>query len=346
MPGLVNAHTHLELSWMRGQVSPAASMPLWASKLVALRRMAGGDAPEPIRSAIEEVRATGTSLVGDVTNTLAAYEPLMDSDLSAAIFREVLGFRVEDPRALVRQVQERIDDLTPVAWLRPSIVPHAPYSVSPGLFRAIAEAAGVRPISVHLGESPDEVRFLHDGSGAWRDLLRGLDAWDPAWRPPGLGPVEYLDGFGLVNDRLIVVHAVQLTDAELARLASAGATVVTCPRSNGSTGVGVPPVERFFASGVRVAVGTDSLASASDLNMFQEIAAVHRITPNVPARHILRSATVGGAEALGFGAELGSIEVGKRAELLAVRIPDFVQDVEEYLVSGILPADVAWLEAY
>ena len=344
LPGLVNAHTHLELSWMRGQVPPGGSMPAWASKLMALRRSVSHEPPEPIVDAIREARQSGTCLVGDVTNTFATYEPLLDSELSAALFRELLGFSAPDPQAIVRAAEEQIAALTPVAWLRPSIVPHAPYSVSPALLRAIAEATRGRPLSVHLGESQQEVEFLRGGTGEWRTLLESLGVWNPAWTAPGCGPVDYLDRLGMVNEQLIAVHGVHFTDEELARLAAARATVVACPRSNRWTGAGTPPIERFYASGVRVAIGTDSLASVEDLNLFAEMAAVRRLAPSVPARRILESATLAGAEALGFASELGSIEPGKRAQLMAVTVPAGVADVEEYLLTGIEPAAVRWLD--
>ena len=344
LPGLVNAHTHLELSWMRGQVAPDTSMAAWAASLMALRRTVSHEPPEPIVEAIGEARASGTCLLGDVTNTFATYEPLADSDLSAAIFRELLGFSAPDPEGLVEDIERQIAALTPLAWLRPSIVPHAPYSVSAALFGAIARHAAGRPVSIHLGESPEEVEFLRHGTGPWRALLQALGVWDAAWRAPSCGPVEYVEQFGLVNDRLLAVHGVQFTDAELARLASAGATVVACPRSNAWTGAGEPPVDRFYASGVRVAIGTDSLASVQDLNMFAELAAVRRLGPRVPARRLLESATRSGADALGFGDELGTLDRGKRAELLAIRVPARVADVEEYLLSGIGSGDVRWLD--
>jgi aminodeoxyfutalosine deaminase len=118
---------------------------------------------------------------------------------------------------------------------------------------------------------------------------------------------------------------------------------VTCPRSNEWTGAGRPKIAQFFASGVRVALGTDSLASVADLNLFAEMAAVREIAPDVPAAGILESATRSGAEALGFSADLGTIEPGKQAALIAVRVPAGVEDVEEYLVRGVQPADIRWL---
>jgi len=360
LPALVNAHTHLELSWMRGRVSRGQSMPAWAARLIAERQAghsiqqrspAGADyRSTAVVAAIAEARASGTTLVGDVTNTLEACDPLSQSGLSAAVFFELLGFRAADSDAIVAGAMQRLAALPRLDRLRSAIAPHAPYSVSPDLFRAIAAAADGRPLSVHLGESPEELRFLRDGTGPWRDLLEGIGAWAPEWAPPACGPVEYVHRLGLLNDRLIAVHGVQFADDELRRLAACGATVVACPRSNRWTGAGVPPISRFYGAGVRVAIGTDSLASVEDLNLFSEMAEVRRVAPDIPARRILRSATLDGAIALGFGSELGSIAPGKRAELIAVRIPPGplsppgLEDVEEYLVGGIQPTDIAWLE--
>jgi len=345
LPGLVNAHTHLELSWMRGLVSPGGSMPAWASRLLALRRASAGDPAGPIGDAIREARAAGTSLVGEVTNTLAAYDLLADSQLGGAVFRELIGFGDEDPDPIVAHAETELDVLRPLPSLRPSIVPHAPYSVAPALLRAIGRAGAGHPMSVHVGESPEEIQFLRDGTGAWRELLEQLGAWNERWDPPACGPVEYLDRMGLVTSRLLAVHGTQLTDLELARLANAGATVVACPRSNRWTGAGTPPVERFYASGVRVAIGTDSLASVEDLNLFNELAIVRRLAPDVPAARLLDSATRTGAAALGFSAEFGTLEPGKRADLIGVRLPAGTEDVEEYLLSGIQPGEIAWLDA-
>ena len=149
----------------------------------------------------------------------------------------------------------------------------------------------------------------------------------------------------MLSEHLLAVHGVHLSYRDLVQLAAAGATLVTCPRSNHWVGAGSPPVERFYASGVRVAIGTDSLASVEDLNVFAEMAAIRRISPAVPARTILESATRIGAEALGFGSEFGTIEPGKQAALLAVQVPADVEDVEEYLVGGIAPGQLVWLDA-
>jgi cytosine/adenosine deaminase-related metal-dependent hydrolase len=110
------------------------------------------------------------------------------------------------------------------------------------------------------------------------------------------------------------------------------------------TGAGVPPVELFYTSGIRVAVGTDSLASVPDLNLFSELLELHSLAPEVPAKRLLESATLNGARALGWSNDFGTIEPGKRAALIAVAVPDEVADVEQYLVEGIEPKQVRWVE--
>jgi cytosine/adenosine deaminase-related metal-dependent hydrolase len=197
---------------------------------------------------------------------------------------------------------------------------------------------------VHLGESAGEVELLRRGTGVVRRMLEELGVWTNVWAAPGQSPVEYLSDLGFLDSRVLVVHGVQLTGDELAKLKTLGATIVSCPRSNRYVGVGAPPLEAFFEAGVPVAFGTDSLASVEDLNMFAELAEAKRVAPNVAARRLLESATLIGARALGFAEDFGSIEAGKRASLIAVRLPEGVKDVEEYLVSGIEPDAIMWVD--
>jgi cytosine/adenosine deaminase-related metal-dependent hydrolase len=345
MPGLVNAHTHLELSWLRGRIPSAEDgMIGWVQRMLAARRAAAADDPIAIAAGVAEARAAGTALVGDVTNTLATASALSASGMSAVLFYELIGFNAADPERIASDAMRRAANVERGS-VRATLAPHAPYSVSPALFRAIARevAARDRITSVHVGESPEEMAFLRDGRGGWREILERLGAWDPAWSAPACGPVELLDRLGTLNERTLLVHAVQLDEAELSRAAGRGATIVTCPRSNAWIGVGNPPVDRFYASGARVAVGTDSLASVGDLNLFMELAAMRRLAPAVSASRLLDSATRAGADALGFGGELGVLAPGARADMIAVGVPDGIADVEEYLVGGIEPQQIRWL---
>jgi len=346
LPALVNAHTHLELSDLRGTVSPASSMPEWVDRMLACRAEAGSPDPTEIRRAVTEASAAGTGLFGDIGNTTMVAPVLVAAGVFARVFREVLAFPDDLADASVLAAVDELDSLPPCTRVRPGIAAHAPFSVGRAAFASLDRMARIRfdgPRSIHLAESPEELEFLQTGKGPWRSLLERLGRWDEGWTIPGCGPVEYLQRLGWLRHGLVVVHGVQLTDPELHELARRGVTLVTCPRSNVWTGVGFPPIERFLRSGVPLAIGTDSLASVADLNLFSELAEMRRLAPLAPARQLLRCATSQGADALGFGQELGAITPGRRAQLIGVHVPEEVTDVEEYLVGGITPDLVHWL---
>ena len=351
MPALVNAHTHLELSWMRGRIPETDNFSEWIRRVIEMKNEAAqhGDAVAGvINEAIREARAFGTILVGDITNTLASSGPLSVHGMAAVVFFELLGFRSEDAPALMQEAMARLESAPGSDLVRHTVAPHAPYSVSPALFGLIRAALQREPFartSVHLGESTAEIEFLKYGTGPCRTGLERMGKWDASWVAPKSGPVEYLDRMGFLDDRILVVHGVHFVAAELKRLAALGATLVTCPRGNIRTGAGEPPIEEFFDSGVRVAVGTDSLASVPDLNLFAELAEMRRIAPAVPARMLIASATINGARALGFDADLGTIDSGKRDALIAVQLDGYVPSVEEYLLSGLEAAQISWISA-
>jgi cytosine/adenosine deaminase-related metal-dependent hydrolase len=351
LPGLVNAHTHLELSYLRDEVPPASEFVAWIRNVMAARRQQPHAASpvilEAIDRAIAESCAFGTAVVGDISNTLVTFRALAQSPLAAVLFFEMLGFNVTDGPALVAHASRELAALGATARVRTSLAAHAPYSVAPLLFRAIRQALDRDPFvpcSVHLSESVEEVEFIRTGGGPWRQLLEEIGVWTDVWRPPGVSPVQFLEQSGFLNSRVLAVHGVQMTPDDLARLAACGATLVTCPRSNGHTGAGAPPIDDFYASGVRVAVGTDSLASAPDLSVFAELATLRALAPSIPASKLLASATIEGARGLGFEADYGTIEPGKSAHVVAVALPERSGDVEEYLVSGVHREQIRWVE--
>jgi aminodeoxyfutalosine deaminase len=351
MPALVNAHTHLELSYLRGRVPRTEKFLDWIRTIMAARRQYP-DAADPqivdaARGAIAEAHASGTGLLGDISNTLVTVPLLRDASMPAQIFYELLRFNVSDAESMTSEARAKADAVAePGGDVRVSLAPHAPYSVSPALFAAIRadlDAHAGQLTSVHLGESPEELEFIRRGSGPWRVLLEELGVWTDAWEAPGTSPVAYLEQIGFLDRRVLAVHGVQFDGDDLDRLRSRDMTIVSCPRSNQHVGVGAPPLEAFYAMNVNVAFGTDSLASAPDVNMFAELAEARRLAPRVPARTLLESATRRGAVALGFGDDYGTLEAGKRAQIIAVRVSSDVNDVEEYLLSGIEPSMIQWL---
>jgi aminodeoxyfutalosine deaminase len=352
LPALVNAHTHLELSYLHGRVPPSTSFNEWVMTLMALRR----DYPDPsapaiieaARQAISRARASGTGVFGDVSNTLVTVPLLREAAMAAHVFYELIGFSHPDPAGRVREARTAADAVGVNAGVRLSLAAHAPYSVSPALFMAIRADVDAHPdsiTSVHLGESAAEVELLRHGSGPARVMLETLGVWSNEWRVPGMSPTEYVAALGFLGTDALVVHGVQFTPEDLARVRTAGSPLVSCPRSNTYVGAGAPPLESFYAAGVPVAFGTDSLASVADLNMFAELAEARRIAPTVSARDLLRSATLTGAHALRYDKDYGSLERGKRAAVIAVRVPPDVADVEEYLVGGVTPDAITWLDS-
>ena len=200
MPGLVNAHTHLELSYLRDEVAPASAFVSWIRALLAARRRHPDvRAPEILAAldrAVAEAIACGTAVIGDISNTLASFSPLASSPLAAVVFYEIVRFNAPDPEDVVERARRELDELAPTDLVRTSLAAHAPYSVAPLVFRAIRKDIDrdpFAPCSVHLAESVEEVEFIRTGGGPWRTLLEELGSWDPAWTAPGVSPVQYLD---------------------------------------------------------------------------------------------------------------------------------------------------------
>jgi len=361
MPGLVNAHTHLELSWMAGLVPPQPDMDTWIGELMRVRAAGPASGPDTIAEAAQAAAsamvACGTVLVGDISNTLSTPAVLDAAGLGGVVFHELIGFASTSPAdadARVRDAWARVaaaaktaetrsglvsEKRVPIAF---SVVAHAPYSVAPELIRAIGRAARTAPLAIHLGESDAEMALIATGEGPMRRLLERLGVWDGLWPVPACDPVAYVDRLGYLRPGTLVVHAARLGAPALEALRRANAVIVSCPRSNRWVGSGAPPLAAFYRAGIPVAFGTDSLASAPSLNLFEELAEARRIAPDVPAAALLASATRVGADALGLGADYGTIEPGKRAALVAVSVPAGVADVEEYLVGGDVraPQDV------
>jgi cytosine/adenosine deaminase-related metal-dependent hydrolase len=232
---------------------------------------------------------------------------------------ELLDFRGEQAAEILRTGLKALERLrTRAPSLAFHLSPHAPYSVSPALFRLIRAQTERR--TVHLAENEAEVRLLASGDGPWRDLLQERDRWDPSWFPPGVSPVRYLDGLGFLDDRTLAVHVVHVDAEDIAILQRRGTPVCLCPRSNARLSVGRAPARRLLDAGLTVALGTDSLASNEDLDMFAEMRALRGRNPDLSPEEVVRAATLNGAIALGLEMALGSLAPGKSARFIGVKV--------------------------
>ena len=197
LPGLVNAHTHLELSYLRGRVPRGASFVSWIRSVMTTRRgYPDPSAPEildAVADGIAEAIRCGTAAVGDISNTLVTCQPLMESALAGVVFYELIGFKAADPVGMVDRARDAVRRVNATGRVRASLAAHAPYSVAPAVLRAIAEAIdrdGLPACSVHVSESAEEVEFIRTGEGPWRQLLEELGAWNPAWVAPGVSSLR------------------------------------------------------------------------------------------------------------------------------------------------------------
>jgi aminodeoxyfutalosine deaminase len=332
MPGLVNAHCHLELSHLSDLRAERSGFVPWVGAVIRARQ---ASAPERARACAAEAigwleRETATVAVGDVSNTLDALPPLLASTLYAVVFHELLAWDPARADEVMAAAEARQAAAGGGDRVRIRLAAHAPHSVSPALFARLRERGG--PAAVHLAESPAECAFLRDGTGEWPAFLRERGLGHVPWQPSGLSPVQYLDRLGVLRPGLLAAHAVHTDDDDAATLARRGVAVAVCPSSNRNLGVGVAPVERLLAAGVRVCLGTDSAASGDDLDVAREMRELARQHPEVPRREIIRMATAAGAAALGF-ADLGSIAPGRAAALAFATAAEAPADPEAFVLS-------------
>jgi cytosine/adenosine deaminase-related metal-dependent hydrolase len=337
LPGLVNAHTHLELAALAGRVPGGHGLVDWVA---AGAQAAAGVGPEDRRRAATAAAADaarlGTAAVGDVGNSLDAVPGIAAARLCGTFFHELLGSReARSGDALADAARERgtFSGRFPGGWpsgLGYVPAPHAPYSVGPELFRRIFAAAARTglPTSVHVAEDDDEIALLRDGGGRWPAVLEALGQ-SPATRVPGLGPVAYLRDLGAFDTRAppLLVHMVHASDEDRRIARENGAAVVLCPRSNLHIGGRLPDVQALRAASIPLALGTDSLASVPDLSLWAEMATLAARFPALPAAFWLDVSTRGGARALRL-ATCGALAPGRRPGVLDVSIVDASAPIE------------------
>ncbi len=348
LPGLVNVHTHLELSTLRGQVPPGRSFADWVIHLLEKRSRLTSETYAPaVEQGITELIRSGTTCVGEVSSAGASLGGLKQNGLRGVVYHEVIGpdqARAEGIAEMSFGRLERMRDEARGGLLEIGISPHAVYSVSPRLFEWCREAQqrlGLKA-AIHTAESPAEIEYLRSGTGEIRTRLLRATGWGEI-PPPALGatPVDYLSRLGMLDPRCLLVHAVHLTEEDLDIGAKSGVAVAHCPRSNAYLDVGRAPLKAFRDRGIPVGLGTDSLASNESLSLWDEIRFAHQAHEGLlsPAEWI-GMATVGGARALGLDMVIGTLDPGKQADVTALALDDPGADPYEYLVHKAAPEKV------
>ncbi|HEX4515311.1 MAG TPA: amidohydrolase family protein [Polyangiaceae bacterium] len=324
MPGLVNAHTHLELSALRGRVPGRDGFIAWVEKLIGARvELAEDEERDAIRAAVRELRDAGTALVGEVTNSLAAVSALAEANIAGCIFHEVFGQDLARLRERVSGLEAELKERVPV-WpsedLAYAPAPHTLYTLHLDVAKMILEECRRlnRRTSLHLLEHALERRAIERGEGPvveWLATRSRVDPSELAW--PKKPVIDVADDIGALAPDVLLVHLTEARPDELARIAAAKSPVVLCPRSNLHIEGKLPPLLAVREAGIEPALGTDSLASNASLDVLAEAKALADRFPTIPAWELLKLSTWNGARALGR-ADLGRIAEGSTPSLVAI----------------------------
>ncbi len=364
MPGLVNAHSHLELTAMRGMLDEHDhDFPNWLLGVAKARveRFSGDELAEYAVSGATEGARAGVTTFGDIGwMGRIGLDALKSVGLRGIVFQEP-SFSPDERTAEEHfsELKKNIDGLSKSATskVKVGISPHTPYTVSAALFRRIAEYSKTEghPISIHLAESAEENRMMMTGESFFKPFL---DREGLIWNAPGTSATAFLRKTGILKTRPLFAHCVHLSDEDVSILADSGSRIVHCPKSNAKFGHGIAPIEKFLEAGIDVGLGSDSVASNNSIDLLEEsrfallFSRTLRNTQGVrefqreflsPSK-VLEMATLGGARALGMESEIGSLETGKFADLCVISLGHIsqqpVHDIFNTLVFSTTARDV------
>lgn len=357
LPGLVNTHSHLELTAMRGLLDAEESnFPAWLKKLTTARleRMTLDDLYVSAAWGACEAARAGVTCLGDASDAAAqSMNALHDVGLRGTVYQESFG---PDPRLAAEnfeKLRNQIEGLRDkeTTLVRAGVSPHAPYTVCAPQLEMIADFATAQklPLMMHAAESVSEDLLLREGRGPFAEGLasRGIE-----WHAPGISTVQYLANHGVLGTSPLLAHCINVDEGDLETIKQNGASVAHCPKSNAKLGHGRAPFTKFLEGGVKLGFGSDSVASNNTCDILEEarfatLFARAEVSswstnsegmrrPNISAdRHLpdahdaLRTATLGGATALGLGRSVGELIVGREADIIAVSLSG-VQQVPAY----------------
>ncbi len=342
LPGLVNTHTHLELTGFAG-MADEDEFPSWIRRIRALKAdRTAADYLAAARQGLADCHAAGVTTVADTGDSGAVIEALAEVGGSGIAYHEVFGPHPDQVGESMSALRQRVAELRRFTSdrVRLGVSPHAPYTVSGALYRAVAEFAEreALPIAVHLAESEAESELVRGGAGPFAEAwaLRGI----PLPAAAGCSPVAWLDAHGVLGERTLAIHLVRAEVEDVSRLRRSRTAVAHCPLSNRRHGHGAAPLAAFLEAGLRVGVGTDSVASVGRLDLLAEARAA-RVLAGLSAVEALSLVTTGAARALGMGGDVGALRPGAWGDVAVVDIGR--TDSAESALEGVLaslPADV------
>ncbi len=333
LPGFVNIHTHLELTVFRGRIEEPA-FQRWILQLITLKaeRLGPEDLLFSARLGCAEAIRAGITTVADTADAPATLSALIESGLRGIVYQECFGPDPVQAADSIATLRAKLDDHAALlartgalGRLRVGISPHAPYSVSARLFESAARLAVDQQldVAIHAAESLDEALLLRDGSGAFGESLRRRAI---PFDPPGCSTVRYFERLGILDCAPLLIHGVAIGDpGEIELIHRRGLRLAHCPKSNAKLGHGIAPLRQWLDHAIPTGLGTDSVASNNSLDLIEEARfatllhrAHHRTAEWPSASEMLRLMTIEGARALRLDHQVGSLEAGKRADVIAI----------------------------
>jgi len=349
MPALVNAHMHLELSHFAGIRQPGGEgVCQWIDDLLDARaecRLGEVEKKQLRERILAQQHQAGVVLIGDIGN-----EPFR-TDIKDNEYPRIYHFQefLAPTKASAKEIIKVVADLPDAV----SATAHACYSTLPELISILKKRARrlCRVFSIHVAESAEEVRFLQSHSGPFRDFLDRRGAWDDSFsaaikNPEGV--VAYLQSLGVLDSKTLCVHCVHIKETEIKMLLTSRSHICLCPGSNRFLRVGTAPLEMMLEGGILPAIGTDSIASNEQLDVWREMQILREEHPTVEPKIILAMATLGGATALDCERSFGCLAPGRKAVFLRVEpeqksCVDIEQDLVDLLTRGGRPRNLEWI---
>ena len=338
MPGFVNCHSHLELTAMRGFLDEFDDdFSSWLIKLTKTRRDILTDEDIELAAmfgALEGVRA-GVTCFGDIGRWgKAGFRALKQNGLRGVLFQETefspdnksANEDFEKLKEKFLELQETESDLVDVG-----ISPHSPYTVSRKLFQHIAEFAESSKIktTIHASESLQEQNLMQNGTGFFADIYEKENV---NWESPKSSTIEYLSRIGVLETKPLLAHCVQVSEHDINLIKQSGSSIVHCPKSNAKFGHGIAPFETFLDEQISVGLGTDSMVSNNNCDFFEEARFATMLARTrhdkrrfIHSKEIVETATIGGAKALGLENKIGTLEVGKQADVIIISLETVAQ---------------------
>lgn len=334
LPGLVNCHSHLELTSMRGALDDVEhDFRTWLLKLNDLRAsMTDADIHAAAVAGAREGARAGVTCFGDIGRIgSAGLAALKKVGLRGIVFQETEfspdnRTSHEDFRKLATKLEAMKQDETELVHV--GLSPHSPYTVGSRLFELIAQYSIINkiPLTIHAAESANEIKLLKSGTGFFTEVF---ERFGVEWQSPMSSPIEYLERLGVLSAQPLLAHCVKVDDDDILRIAANGAKIAHCPKSNAKFGHGTAPLEKFCHAGIAVGIGSDSVASNNVCDMLEESRFAALTARNredsrsfISAAKVLELATLGGARTLGLDNQVGSLEIGKQADIAVISLGD------------------------